>query len=311
MTVVFIDTVHEVLWQDLEKAGVECVDATSQTINELSETLKIAEGIVIRSRFRMDESLLKFAPNLKFIARSGAGMENIDQTYCEGRGIKLFNAPEGNKNAVAEHALGMLMMLFNRLHLADLEVREGIWDREGNRGHEIEGKTIGIIGFGNNGSQFAKVLQGFDCRVLAYDKYLTSYEKYGVEAVSLEELQAQADIISLHIPQTEETLGMIDEAFISSVSNPFYLINLSRGKIVRSRDLLNGIDRGKVLGACLDVLEFESSSFESALHDKNQDLEALLNSNKVVFSPHVGGWTHESYYKLSKVLSDKILGTFR
>jgi D-3-phosphoglycerate dehydrogenase len=256
----------------------------------------------------MDEEFLSKIPKLLFIARSGAGMENIDETYCAQRNIVLFNAPEGNRNAVAEHALGMLLALLNKLHTADREVRNGIWDREGNRGTELEGKTIGIIGYGNNGSAFAKLLKGFDVIVLAYDKYKSGFGNDSVIECDLLEIQRRADIISFHIPQNPETIHFFDKDFIHKCQKKIWLINLSRGKIVKTTDLVDALKTGRVNGACLDVLEYEKSSFESFFEQTiPDDLSFLLHSEKVILSPHVGGWSNESYFKLSNVLADKIL----
>ncbi|MCB9223601.1 MAG: NAD(P)-dependent oxidoreductase [Crocinitomicaceae bacterium] len=311
MKIAFLDTVHEVLEEGMTSLGHECVDLIQTPESEIKERIKDFEGVVVRSRFPMNEGFLSKATALKFICRSGAGMENIDVPYCESRGIELINAPEGNRNAVAEHALGMLLSLFNHLHTADAEVRSGKWDREGNRGVELDGKVVGIIGYGNNGSAFAKKLKGFDVEVLAYDKYKSGFGNDGVQEVDLRTLMDRSDVISLHIPQNEETMWMVDQAFINNVVQPFYLINLSRGKIVKTEDLLVGIDSGKVLGACLDVLEFEKSSFENMFDGDMPDVfSKLLESKKVILSPHVGGWTKESYYKLSKVLLEKFTALY-
>lgn len=313
MKVLFIDTVHEVLQHRLEKHGVECLDGSQLTFEECKTALANGiNGIVVRSRFRMDEKLLDAATDLKFIARSGAGMENIDEAYCREKNIVVFNAPEGNRTAVGEHALAMLLSLFNQLNKGDDEVRRGIWDREGNRGIELTGKTVGIIGYGNNGSAFAKVLRGFDCTVLAYDKYQSGFGTADVKEVSLDELYNQSEIISFHIPQNEETLYWANDSFFQQIAHPFYLINLSRGKIVDTSALMTAIESGKVLGAALDVLEFESSSFENFIDKQTMPapFQALVQSSKVILSPHVGGWTHESYYKLSSVLADKIEAHF-
>jgi D-3-phosphoglycerate dehydrogenase / 2-oxoglutarate reductase len=308
MKVYFLDTVHPILAQRLAAAGHQCVDATQLTYEECCVALNDAEGIVIRSRFPMNESLLKHAPQLKFIARSGAGMENIDEAYTSARGIICYNAPEGNRNAVGEHALGMLLSLFNNLNKGDREVRKGIWDREGNRGVELDGKTVGIIGYGNNGSAFAKKLRGFDVDVLAYDKYVSGFGNDFVKEVTLQEIFDQSDVVSFHIPQNDETRFMGNADFFHAFKKPIYIINLSRGKIIRTTDLVNAIQNGKVLGACLDVLEYESSSFEKIFDDTIPDaLNYLVHSDKVILSPHVGGWTVESYFKLSDVLADKIL----
>ena len=256
----------------------------------------------------MNEAFLINTPNLQFIARSGAGMENIDVTYCQSRGIRLYNSPEGNRNAVGEHALGMLLSLMNKLHTADKEVREGKWDREGNRGVELDGKTVGIIGYGNNGKAFAKKLKGFDVNVLAYDKYKQSFGSEFVKECTLDSILDQADVISFHIPQNEETLFFANADFFHKIEKPIFLLNLSRGKIVDTSALVKAIENGKVLGAGLDVLEYEKSSFESFFEQELPiPFQYLLNSSKVILSPHVGGWTNESYFKLSNVLADKIL----
>ena len=279
--VAFLDVVHPVLQEGLETLGWTAIDCTILGKEAILEILKNVNGIVVRSRFPMDETFLSDCDDLEFIARSGAGMENIDVSYCNQRNIALFNAPEGNSNAVGEHALGMILALFNNITKGDKEIREGIWDREGNRGVELDGKTVGIIGYGNNGSAFAKKLRGFDVEVLAYDKFKSGFGNEYVQEVSLSELQQRANLVSLHVPQTNQTI----------------------------RDLLDGIDRKKVLGACLDVLEFEKSSFENMFEgglDDQPIFKKLLNSPAILLSPHVAGWTVESYYKLSAVLLDKI-----
>lgn len=307
MQVFFIDTVHPALEEQLVDYGFNCIDVTKDNVNELKEKLETADGIVIRSRFPMNETLLQHAPKLKFIARSGAGMENIDTAYCEKRNITLFNAPEGNRNAVGEHALGMLLSLMNKFQKGDTEVRKGIWDREGNRGEELDGKTVGIIGYGNNGTAFAKKLRGFDVKVLVYDKYIDKITDPFVNQVPLEILYDQSDVISFHIPQNEETIYWANETFFETIKKPIYLLNLSRGKIVSTHALLKAIVNGKVKGAGLDVLEFEKASFENFDNEKIEDFNALISNSKVLLTPHVGGWTTESYLKLSTVLADKII----
>ncbi len=308
MKVLFLDTVHEVLADRLTNAGYECIHAEDLPKEDCLKLTENTHGIVIRSRFPMDENFLKEAKNLQFIARSGAGMENIDVDYCLNRGITLYNSPEGNRNAVAEHALGMLLSLMNKLNTADQEVRKGKWDREGYRGIELDGKTVGIIGYGNNGKAFAKKLRGFDVNVIAYDKYKQSFGSESVKECTLDAILDQADVISFHIPQNEETVYFADEDFFNQLVKPVFLLNLSRGKIVKTDALVAAIESGKVLGAGLDVLEYEKASFESFF---TQELPAsftyLLNSPKVILTPHVGGWTVESYFKLSNVLADKIL----
>lgn len=308
MKVVFLDIVHPVLQDRLTSAGFQCIDATPFDLDDCKKAVSDASGIVIRSRFRMDKSFLQHAPDLKFIARSGAGMENIDETYTSQREIALFNAPEGNRNAVGEHALGMLLSLFNKLHTGDREIRNGKWDREGNRGIELDGKTVGIIGYGNNGRAFAKKLSGFDVRVLAYDRYLENYGDQYAEEAEMSQVFQESDVLSFHIPQNEETIYLANDAFFAQFEKPIYLINLSRGKIVQTSALVNAMKAKSVLGACLDVLEYEKASFESFFEQTiPDDFQYLLSSDRVMLSPHVGGWTVESYFKLSNVLADKIL----
>jgi D-3-phosphoglycerate dehydrogenase len=307
-TILFLDTVHPILAERLTSADYSCIEAWDWSKERCLEEVKTAHGIVIRSRFTMNEEFLQFAPNLKFIARSGAGMENIDEAYCKKRGIQLFNAPEGNRNAVGEHALGMLLSLMNKLHSAQRDVRNGIWDREGNRGIELDGKTVGIIGFGNNGRAFAKKLRGFDVKLMAYDKYKKGFGDHFVMECTLNAVLKNADVISFHVPQNNETMWMANEAFFNRLQKPVFLLNLSRGKIVQTSALVAALKSGKVLGAGIDVLEYESSSFESFFGKEiPEDLQYLLQSDNVLITPHVGGWTHESYFKLSNVLADKIL----
>ena len=310
-TVLFLDTVHPVLEQRLIANNYNCIDATQLPLEAIQPLLNDAFGLVIRSRYTMNSELLKNAPNLKFIARYGAGMENIDEDYCKEKNIQLFNAPEGNRNAVGEHALGMLLALFNQLVKSDTEVRKGKWDREGNRGVELDGKTVGIIGYGNNGAAFAKKLRGFDVKVLAYDKYKSGFGNEFIQESTLENIFKNADVVSFHIPQNDETLFMANDDFFSKFTKSIYLINLSRGKIVQTSALVKGLKSDKLLGACLDVLEYEKSSFESFFEQEiPEDFKYILESDRTILSPHVGGWTEESYFKLSDVLADKVLNHF-
>ncbi len=311
MRVLFIDTVHSILEERLTKKGFICIDGTQWTKEKCFNKIDKFQGIVVRSRFPIDAEFLNAASNLKFIARSGAGLENIDLETAKKNGVTCFNAPEGNRNAVGEHALGMLLALFNNLCRGNTEVRKGIWKREENRGVELDGKTVGIIGYGNNGRAFAKKLYGFDVDVLAYDKYKSDYGDQFANAASMKEIFEQADVISFHIPQNEETLFMAGEEFFKQFKKPIYVINLARGKIIKSSDLLKGLQETSILGACLDVLEYEKASFEKTLAaDDNPEFKTLLEMENVIFSPHVGGWTHESYFKLSDVLADKVIGKF-
>lgn len=312
MNVAFIDTVHPVLRQMLEGRGVACVSLHEPDREELKKVIGNFDGIVIRSRTAMDRDFLQHASRLKFIARSGAGMENIDLDYCREKNIVCFNSPEGNRDAVGEQVIGMLLMLFNHLKRADTEVRQGIWLREENRGNELSGKTVGIIGYGNMGTALAKKLSGFDCTVLAYDKYKSGYsDKYAKES-TMEDIFRECDIVSLHVPLTSETKYMVDANFIGNMKKHFYLVNTARGKCVNTNDLVEGLKSGKVRGACLDVFEYETSSFETLnLADLPAPMQYLINAPNVVLSPHIGGWTHESYYKLSSYLGEKIIKHFK
>ncbi len=308
--VVFLDEVHPILYERLTNEGYDCFDASNLSKSECLETIKDAFGLVIRSRFTMNEEFLQFARSLRFIARSGAGMENIDESYCKTKGIILFNSPEGNRNAVAEHALGMLLSLLNHLHTADRELRGGTWDREGNRGEELDGKTVGIIGYGNTGKAFAKKLLGFDVKLLAYDKYKKGFGDHFVMECTLNAILKQADVVSFHIPQNNETMFMVNDQFLKKFEKPIILLNLSRGKIIKTDALIKAMKSGKVLAAGLDVFEHEKSSFESLnKENSSEEFQFLVKSKNIIMTPHIGGWTKESYFKLSNVLADKILTT--
>jgi D-3-phosphoglycerate dehydrogenase len=272
MRVLFIDSVHPILKERLEKSGMDCVSGETLSKQEVLAQISDFQGIVIRSKFIVDREFLKKASSLRFIARSGSGLENIDLETARKKGITIFNSPEGNRNAVAEHAIGMLMSLFNNLNNADREVRNGLWQREANRGIELEGKKVGLLGYGNTGQAFARVLSGFGCSVYAYDKYLKSWPDENAISCNVKTIQKECDILSLHLPLTKETNGWIDHDFMVKFSKPFYLINTSRGPIVKTRHLVEGIKSGKILGACLDVLEYEESSFELSSAITNPDL---------------------------------------
>lgn len=307
MKVLILDTVHPVLLEGLKELNYEIVeDYSSSKMNLLSRMGNYA-GLIVRSRFPIDSDFLKACSQLKFIGRVGAGMENIDQPFAREMGIHLISAPEGNRDAVGEHAIGMILMLFNNLKRADLEVRQGIWKREENRGWELSGKTIGIIGYGNMGSAFAQKLKGFDVTVLAYDKYKSGFSDDFVKEVSLEELKLNTDILSLHIPQADDTIGMVDEHFINGFAKGFYLINTARGKSVNSKSLVKALNNGKIKGACLDVLEFEKASFENMFDAEiPEEFQYLMASEKVVLSPHIAGWTVESNQKMAQTIVDKL-----
>ena len=311
MKILFVDSVHPILEERLSASNCVLNFDYQSPKKEIETKINQYQGLVIRSRFPIDKQFLDLATNLKFIARSGAGLENIDVAYAEQKGIPVFNSPEGNMNAVGEQAIGMLLMLFNQLKKGDTEVRNGIWDREGNRGVEIAEKTIGIIGYGNMGKAFAKKLSGFDCKVIAYDKYKTDFTNNFVQEVDLQTLQQESNVISIHLPLTEETKYYINDSFIATCKKPFYIINTARGNHVQTSALVNGLKSKKVLGACLDVLEYETKSFETInSNELPEDFKYLCSSSNVILSPHVAGWTKESYIKLSSFLADKIENTY-
>lgn len=305
MRILLLDKNHSLITEQLSKKGFILEEDFYSDYNQILEKINLYDGIIIRSRIPLNAHFLESAKNLKFIARVGAGMENIDIQTAKNLGIKLINSPEGNMDAVAEHCLGMLLVLMNRLFISANEIKKGIWKREENRGEEIKDKTFGLIGYGNMGRALAKRLSGFDCRVIFYDIRPNLSDQFATQ-VSLEELQNEADILSLHIPLTEETHYMIDEKFISKMMKNFYFINTSRGKNLKTTALIEALKSGKIKGACLDVLEYEKSSFEN-LENDNEDLQFLLNSEKVIITPHIAGWTHESKIKLAQVIVDKIL----
>ncbi len=307
--ILFIDTVHPSLNLLLLADGWECIDGSTWNKEEILSSIKNFSGVVIRSRFKIDRQFIDNASQLKFIARAGAGMENIDLEYALSKKIICLNAPEGNRNAVAEHAMGMLLALCNRLVIADAEVRAGIWLREENRGIELEGKIVSIIGFGNTGSTFAKKLSSFNCKILAYDPFIkiNSEEFPYVEQVEMEVIFKNSDVLSLHVPLTELTQNMVNAEYINQFEKPFYFINTSRGKVVSINDLSNALALKKISGAALDVLEFESLSFEN-LSSKQlpESFQKLISFNNVLLSPHIAGWTHESHQKISETLYNKI-----
>ncbi|SRX72486.1 2-hydroxyacid dehydrogenase [Aequorivita antarctica] len=312
MKILHLDSNHSLLLKMLEEAGFLNEENYKASKAEIEEIISNYDGIVIRSRFNIDKQFLDAAKNLKFIARVGAGLESIDTEYAEKLGVKLIAAPEGNRNAVGEHTLGMLLSLFNNLNKADREVKNGLWAREANRGIELDGKTVGIIGYGNMGKAFAKKLRGFECEVLCYDIKQNVGDK-NAKQVPLKELQQNADVLSLHTPWTPLTDKMIDSEFINSFSKPFWLINTARGKSVVTQDLVSALKSGKVFGAGLDVLEFEKLSFETLFDSDNlpNSLKELFAMDNVILSPHIAGWTIESKEKLAKVIAEKIIQNFK
>lgn len=310
MKILHLDTNHSLLIDQLTEAGFDNHEDYTSPKNVIENKIHLYDGIIIRSRFSIDKSFLNKAKNLKFIGRVGAGLENIDCDYASGLNIELIAAPEGNRNAVGEHTLAMLLSLLNKLNKADNEVRKGVWLREENRGEELDGKVIGLIGYGNMGKSFAKKLKGFDVTVLCFD----IKEHVGDEnatQVTLEELQERSDILSLHTPQTSLTIGMVNKEFIASFKKPFWILNTARGKSVVTKDLVQALKSKKILGAGLDVLEYEKSSFEQLFSTEiPDDFQYLMNAENVVLSPHVAGWTIESKERLAQTIVDKIKAKF-
>lgn len=308
MKILHLDANHPILLQMLKQAGFSNFENYAASKSEVEGIINNYDGIVIRSRFNIDKKLLDAAKNLKFIARVGAGLESIDTDYAEKLGIKLIAAPEGNRNAVGEHALGMLLSLFNNLNRADKEVKSGLWNREANRGLELEEKTVGIIGYGNMGKAFSKKLRGFDCEIICYD-IKSDVGDENAEQVSLSKFQKEVDVVSLHTPWTPITDKMIDAKFINAMKKPFWLINTARGNSVVTSDLVSALKSKKVLGAGLDVLEFEKSSFENLFDSDNMPtaLKELFEMDQVILSPHIAGWTVESKIKLAQTIATKVI----
>lgn len=310
MKILHLDYNHPLLINELNKAGFKNDEDYTSSKEEIEKIIHKYEGIVIRSRFKIDKPFLEAAKNLKFIARVGAGLESIDEEYAQKKKIKLIATPEGNRNAVGEHALGMLLSLFNNLNKADREVRKGIWNREANRGVELDGKTVGIIGYGNMGKAFAKKLKGFDCTVLCYDILEDVGDKNATQ-VSLQTLFDMVDVLSLHTPWTPLTNKMINKEFISKFKKPFWFINTARGKSVVTEDLVSALKSGKILGAGLDVLEYEKLSFESLfISEMPPALKELIFMDNVILSPHIAGWTIESKEKLAQTIVEKLIENY-
>lgn len=299
MKILVADRTHEVLPQRLREAGFEVSVEPDHDYESLVHAAQGCEGLVVRSKVNIDSAFVDRVPSLKCIGRVGAGMETIDVDYAEAHGVRCLNSPEGNRDAVGEHAVGLLLALLNNIARADAEVRRGMWQREANRGYELGPLTVGIIGYGNMGQSFARRLSGFGCRILSYDKYHPAN-------ASLAEVQHEADVVSFHVPLTEETHHYLDATFISNMAKPFYLINTARGAVVDTKALVAGLESGKVRGAALDVLEYENMKADG-LGDMPPSMQYLMRSPRTVLTPHVAGWTVESKYKLAAVLADKII----
>ncbi len=311
MKILIATKTHEYLFHELQKAQHQCEIHILKDATELEDIIADYEGIVINSRFVIDRKIIDKAPRLKFVARVGAGMESIDVAYLQQKNIPCFNSPEGNRQAVAEHTLGILLNLMHKLHTADQQVRKGIWNREENRGTELSGKTLGIIGYGNMGSAFARCLNGFDINVIAYDKYKTHYSNDYVCEKSLDKVFAEADIVSMHVPLTAETHYMVNDAFLNAFQKNIFLLNTARGQVVNTEDVVKNLKSGKLLGVGLDVIEYESQSFEQLSVDKfPEPFQYLIHADNVILTPHIAGLTVESNLKHAQVLAGKILGAF-
>ena len=311
MKILHLDSNHPALIEQLNFLGCTNDEDYTSSKAEVEAKIHLYDGLIIRSRFSINASFLEKAKNLKFIGRVGAGLENIDCSYAENNGITLIAAPEGNRNAVGEHCLGMLLSLFNKLNKANSEVKKGLWLREENRGVELDGKTIGLIGYGNMGKSFAKKLRGFDVEVLCYD-LKPNVSDGNCKQVSLRVLQQKADVLSLHTPQTELTKNMVNINFIDRFNKSFWLLNTARGNAVVAKDLVIALKSGKILGARLDVLEYEKASFENLFTNNKipKAFQYLINSKNVLLSPHVAGWTVESKEKLAQTIVDKIKSNY-
>lgn len=300
--ILIVDDLHPIFIEQVEALGYTCDYQPTIKLEEALAILPQYEGLVIRSKFQVTAEIIDMAANLRFIARAGAGMDNIDEAYAIQKGIILINAPEGNRDAVGEHAIGLLLSLMNNLNRGDAEVRNGLWQREANRGYELKGRTVGIIGYGHMGQSFARKLKGFEVNVIAYDKYKTGFSDDYAREVSMEEIVKHSDVLSLHVPLTPETNGLVNDEYLFHFKKPIFLLNTARGQVVETQAVLNGIRQGKILGAGLDVLETEKFP---ALAEQPW-FEELKNSGKVILSPHVAGWTFESYRKISEVMAVKI-----
>jgi D-3-phosphoglycerate dehydrogenase / 2-oxoglutarate reductase len=311
MKILHLDTNHPLLLNQLKDLGYTNHEDYTSSKSVIENKIKNYDGIIIRSRFTIDKQFLDKASRLKFIGRAGAGLENIDIAYAKQKGVYLISAPEGNRNAVGEHTLGMLLSLFNKLNKANTEVKKGLWHREDNRGLELDGKTVGIIGYGNMGKAFAKKLRGFEVEVLCYD-IKDNVGNEHCKQVSLQKFQERVDVLSLHTPETLLTINMIDTDFINQFKKPFWLLNTARGKSVVTKDLVGALKSKKILGAGLDVLEYEKSSFENLFENESmpEDFIYLIKSENVLLTPHVAGWTIESKEKLAQTIVDKIKERF-
>jgi D-3-phosphoglycerate dehydrogenase len=301
--ILIVDDVHPIFMVQAEARGYQCDYRPTIKAEEALQIIGDYAGLVIRSKFLVTKQVFDIATSLRFVCRAGAGMDNIDEAYAIQKGVTLINAPEGNSDAVGEHAIGLLLSLMNNLNRGDAEIRAGKWDREGNRGHELKGKTVGIIGYGHMGHSFARKLSGFQVDVIAYDKYKTGFSDRYAREVSMEQIIKHSDVLSIHVPLTAETNGLVDDEYLFHFKKPIFFINTSRGKTAKVSAVLNAIKQGKIIGAGLDVLEVEKfpALTEQAWFDE------LRQSGKVILSPHVAGWTFDSYRKISEVMAEKLI----
>ena len=309
MKVVLLDDFHPLINETLLKWGFEVIDGKGFKPKDLT-SVKDLDGIFIRSSIPLNKSILSQLESLKFIARPGAGLENIDIEYCKEVNISVFRSPEGNRDALAEHTMGMILSLINKINTSNIEVRDGIWLREANRGIELKGKVFAIIGYGFMGEALAKRLKGFDVKVVAYDKYKTNFSSKYVEEVSMDFIYKNADFVSLHTPLTPETKDLVNTSFINLFNKPFFLINTARGHSVKVVDLMEALENQKIIGACLDVLEFESTSFEKFSYADNPKFKSLVKFKNILLTPHIAGWTVESKEKMAQVILNKIHDKF-
>lgn len=300
--ILIVDDLHPAFKDRAAELGYEVDDLPKISRTETLAIISGYNGIAVRTKFKIDKELMAAAPGLKFVARAGAGLDNIDESYAKERGILLINAPEGNRDALGEHAVGLLLAVINNFRKADLEIRNGIWDREGSRGWELKGKTVGIVGYGFMGSSFARKLSGFEVKVIAYDKYKTGFSDAYVQEASMEEIVKHSDVLSLHIPLTGETRQMVDDEYLFHFKKNIYFINSARGEIVNTQAVLGAIKTGKIMGAGLDVLEAEKFPNLS----EQPWYKELIVEPKVLLTPHVGGWTFDSYRRISEVLAEKL-----
>jgi D-3-phosphoglycerate dehydrogenase len=302
--ILVIDDVHEILIEGLIQIGYEVNYMPTATRSDLLHHISKATGLIVRTKTRIDAEVIQAAPELKFIARAGAGIDNIDETTAYAKNIKVFNAGEANADAVGEHTLGMMLNLFAKINKSDKEVRAGIWNREDNRGEELSGKTVAIIGFGNTGKAVAQKLSGFDVQVLTYDKYLTNYSNKYAKESGMEEIFLKADVLTLHVPLNNDTEGLVDAKYLQKFAKPIWMFNMCRGEVVVMQDVVAAMQIGKIKGAGFDVLENER--LNNLSEQEKTWFNYIVGSDKTILSPHVAGWTKESYYKISVVLLKKI-----